>query len=99
MRSKSLVHFLEKKGCMNLNIYINQVLERLGLLFYNQCIEEKDSMIWMDDGACYYTSKMTILYCRCVGLICIDWPTQSLNLNSIENLWRIINIQISIQRH
>ena len=56
---KGPVHFLEKKGRMNSDIYINQVLEGLGLPFYNQCIEEKGSMIWMDDGARYHTSKMT----------------------------------------
>ena len=56
---KGPVHFLEKEGCINSDIYINQVLEGLGLPFYNQCIEEKGSMIWMDDGARYHTSKMT----------------------------------------
>lgn len=58
---KGLVYFLEKEGHMNSDIYINQVLKKLGLPFYNQCIEEKGSIIWMDNGACYYTSKITIV--------------------------------------
>ena len=42
---KGLVHFLEKEGYMNLDIYINQILKGLGLSFYNQCIKKKDSII------------------------------------------------------
>ena len=83
---KGPVHFLEKKGRMNSDIYINQVLEELGLPFYNQGIEEKGSMIWIDDSACYHTSKMAPVYCHYVGLICINWPAQFLDLNPIENL-------------
>ena len=96
---KGLMHFLEKEGCINLDIYINQVLEGLKPPFYNQCIKEKSSMIWMDDGACYHTSKMTTVYCRFVKLICIIWPAQSPDLNPIKNLWRIIKIQVNAQRH
>lgn len=32
---RSLVPFLQKKGYMNLNIYMSQILERLRLPFYN----------------------------------------------------------------
>ena len=71
---------------MNSDIYIIQVLEGLGLLFYNQCIEEKSFMIWIDNGARYHMSKMTIVYCRRVGLIHMDWSAQSPNLNPIKNL-------------
>ena len=61
---KGPVHFLEKESCMNSDIYINQVLKGLGLPFYNQCIEKKGSMIWIDNGARYHTSKMTTAYCH-----------------------------------
>ncbi len=42
---KGPVHFLEKEGRMNSDIYINQVPEELGLPFYKQCIREKGPMI------------------------------------------------------
>ena len=71
---------------MNSDIYINQMLEELGLLFYKQYIREKGPMIWIDDGAGYYTFKTTAVYRRRVGLIRMDWPAQSPNLNPIENL-------------
>ncbi len=82
---KGLVHFIEKNSHINSDIYINQVLKEPRLPFYKQRIQEKSSIIWIDDGANYYTSKTTIEYCCDVGLIRIDWPTLSLDLNSIEN--------------
>ncbi len=84
---------------MNLDIYINQVLEKLGLLFYKQYIRKKGLMIWIDDGAGYHTSKTTAEYLCRVKLICMDWPAQVSNLNPIENPWRIIKIRVSPKRH
>ena len=49
----------------------------------------------MDNSATYHTFKTTTRYCYYVRLICINWPAQSLNLNPIENLYRIIKIQVS----
>ena len=64
MGIKGPVHFLEKEGRMNSDIYINQVLEGLGLPFYYQCNQEKGTMIWMDDDVAYHTSKKTAAYCH-----------------------------------
>lgn len=96
---KGPVHFFEKEGRMNLDIYINQIPKGLGLLFFNQCIEKKSSMIWIDNGTYYYMFQMTTVYCRYIGFICMNWLPQSLDLNLIKNLWRIIKIRVNAQCH
>ena len=78
---------------------MDQVLKKLGLLFYNEMKEEKMFMIWMHDGASYHTSKFnTKFYCQ-ASLLCMNWPPQSSDFNLIENLWRIIKIQFSSRPH
>ena len=50
----------------------------------------------MNNSAGYHISNATTQYRRCIFLIYIDWLAKSLNFKSIENLWRIIKIQVSI---
>lgn len=87
LRLKGLMYFLAKEDHMNSDIYINQVLKKLGLLFYNKFIEEKSFMIWINNDAGYHTSKITIPYYLYIRIIFMDWPVQFLDLNLIENLW------------
>ena len=84
---------------MNFEIYINQVLKKLGLPFFKRYGEERGDMIWIDDGAWYHTSKRTMKWCQKFGLLRMLWPAQSLDLNPIKNLWCIIKIRVSAQRH
>ncbi len=43
-------------------------------------------MIWIGDDAGYHTSKTIAEYCRCLGLIRMDWPAEFPDLNPIKNL-------------
>lgn len=96
---KGAVHFLKKDGQMNSDIYINQVLKEWGLPFYKKCARDRGYMIWMVDGAGYHTFKATAKWRHENGLRRMNWPGQSPNLNPIENLWRIIKLQVSNRRH
>lgn len=71
---------------MNSEIYINQVLKKVGLPFLKRCIEVRGDMIWMDDGIGYHASKMTTKWCHKFGLSPMPWLVQLPDLNPIENL-------------
>lgn len=86
MGKKGPVHFFIKEGRMTAKTYVDQVLRPLGLLFYKQNTEAWVDMIYMDNGAPYDTTKLTKKLCREMGLLRMIWPTQSPDLNPIENL-------------
>ncbi len=44
-------------------------------------------------------SKTNYEYCRYVRLIGIGWLALFLNFHVIENLWRIIKVQICVKHH
>ena len=56
-------------------------------------------MLWMNDGAGQYTSKSTLKWRQQMGLLCMDWPAQLLDLNLIANLCCIIKICDSTHCH
>lgn len=84
---KGPVHFWVKDERIASEIYVNQVLKPLGLPFFEETIEKREFMIWIDDGAAYHTSKFATKFCREVGLLRMNWPAPFPDLNPIENLW------------
>lgn len=96
LQLKSSVYSLKRKCYINLDIYINQVLQMLELLFYNQSTKKKGSIIWIDKGVGYYTSKIIAMYYHYIRLIYINWLGQYQYLYFIKSLWRIIKLYISI---
>ena len=68
-----LIHFLDKKSQMTLEIYVDQVLRPLAVLFDEECLREIEEIIYMDDSAGYYIFKYTKNFCSEVGLLLIIW--------------------------
>lgn len=77
---------MTKEKKMNSNIYIDEVLELMGVPFYEKCNEIRKDVLWMNDGTAYYTFKLVEKFRTKVGLKRIFWLPQSLDLNPIENL-------------
>jgi transposase len=44
----------------------------------------------MEDGAPVHRSSLTLQWRQAHGLEKLIWPTNSLDLNPIENLWKIV---------
>jgi transposase len=96
---KGSVHFLQKEGRMNSEIYVNQMLKELSLSFYAKCVNERDYMIYMNDEIDYHIFKLIVKWRHENGLKRMHWSAQSSDLNLIENLWRLIKLRISDRRH
>jgi hypothetical protein len=45
---------LQKNKRMNFEIYVNQMLKKLNLLFYKKCVKDRDYTIWINDKIDYH---------------------------------------------
>ena len=66
---------------------------------YCQAIHEKDhgqkEHFFQQDNASIHTAKSISKIFKNLKMKVLDWPTQSPDLNSIENIWRKIKFDLS----
>ncbi|KAG2193075.1 hypothetical protein INT47_008900 [Mucor saturninus] len=79
---------LLKKGERSSAQFINQVYEPFLKDFFNG----SSSAILMEDNALIHTSKVARKWKKDMGIICLDWPPQSPDLNPIENVWMMMKL-------
>ena len=60
---------------------------------------ENNQWIFQDDNAPVNQSVQTTLWKYSNDVNCLDWPSQSPDLNIIENIWKLIKIQLQRKQH
>lgn len=58
---------------------------------------ENRTFIFQDDNATPQVSRQTSVWKGENGIPKFTWPAQSPDLNSIENVWRCIKIELSLK--
>ncbi len=91
-----LVHCVFLKTNVTAPIY-QYILEHYMLPFADQIFKDAD-LIFQHDLAPAHTAKSTKRWLNDHGVGVLDWPANSPDLNSIENLWCIVKRKIRNKR-
>ena len=94
---KGVGTIVDIEGNINSNKYINILDQNLWPVIA-KCFDT-DQWIFQDDNAPVHQSIQTISWKNENRINCLQWPSQSPDLNIIENIWRYIKIRLQQEQH
>ena len=78
------------KGRLNGNDYVTAVLEEGMMDFWMEQSEERGYVVVQEDNAPIHTCKLAKEWRKDVGMVSIEWPPNSPDLNPIEQIWYLL---------